>query len=157
MRKSLTSNVLEHIVPVHENWLDLESTASVEVTSEDDSQPVEGALLPNDRRGWRAAGPGTQTLWLVFDKPQTLRRIWLVFEETTIKRTQEFVLRWSGDGGNSKREILRQQWNFSPLDTVRETEDYSVELSNVKILELVIVPDISGGDARASLLELRLA
>jgi hypothetical protein len=42
-------------------------------------------------------------------------------------------------------------------DTVRETEDHSVELSNVKALELVIVPDMSGGEARASLLTLRVA
>jgi hypothetical protein len=92
----------------------------------------------------------------VFDNPQRLRRIWLVFEETETQRTQEFVLRWS-DTGHSFREIVRQQWNFSPPETVRETEDYSVELSDVTVLELKIVPDKSGGEARASLETLRLA
>jgi len=81
----------------------------------------------------------------------------LVFEDTKNSRTQEFVLRWSPDIECSFREIVRQQWNFSPPDSVRETEDYVVELSEVKVLELVIVPDKSGGEVRASLVSLRLA
>jgi len=56
-----------------------------------------------------------QTIRLIFDEPQSLRRIALVFEETEIERTQDFVLRWSGDCGGSFQEIVRQQWNFSPL------------------------------------------
>ena len=52
---------------------------------------------------------------------------------------------------------MRQQWNFSPPNTIREVEDYRVELSQVTILELVIVPDISRGAARASLKSLRLS
>ena len=42
-------------------------------------------------------------------------------------------------------------------DSVRETEDYVVELSEVKVLELMIVPDKSGGEVPASLVSLRLA
>ena len=52
---------------------------------------------------------------------------------------------------------MRQQWNFSPPDTVREVEEYQVELSEVTVLELIIVPDNSGGAARASLKSLRLS
>ena len=40
---------------------------------------------------------------------------------------------------------------------MRETEDYEVVLSEVKELELKILPDKSGGDVRASLVSLRLA
>ena len=127
--------------PPDRDWLDVGSAAVVEVTSEDGAHPVESALLQGEKRGWRAAGPGPQTIRLVFDKPQKLRRIWLKFEETEIKRTQEFVLRWSPDSGRSYREIVRQQWNFSPPETERETEDYAVELSDVTALELNIVPD----------------
>src|SRR5438477_3581274 len=94
---------------------------------------------------------------LIFDQPQRLTRIALVFEETAIKRTQEFVLRWSPDGGRSFRDIVRQQWNFSPPDTVREVEEYQVELSDVTVLELIIVPNNSSGAARASLKNLRLS
>ena len=67
------------------------------------------------------------------------------------------VLRWSGDGGCSFREIVRQQWNFSPPNTTREVEEFQVALSDVAVLELVIVPDISRGSARASLQSLRLS
>jgi hypothetical protein len=66
------------------------------------------------------------------------------------------VLRWSKDGGRSYREILRQQYTFSPPGATREVEDYTVNLDGVTALELTIVPDISGGDARASLISLRL-
>jgi hypothetical protein len=65
-------------------------------------------------------------------------------------------LRWSGDGGRSFLEIERQQWNFSPPDTSREVEEFQVELPGVAVLELIIVPDISRGSARASLKSLRL-
>ncbi len=54
------------------------------------------------------------------------------------------------------REIVRQQWNFSPPNTVRELEDYRVELSNVAALELIISPDIGEAGAVASLTQLRI-
>ena len=66
-------------------------------------------------------------------------------------------LRWSPDGGRSYRDIVRQQWNFSPLTATRELEDYHVELSGVTALELTIVPDQRGGEAQASLAQWRLA
>ena len=46
---------------------------------------------------------------------------------------------------------LQPTWN-----SARE-EEYAVEISDVTVLELSIVPDKSGGEARASLLNLRLA
>jgi hypothetical protein len=157
MRKRKISPAPLSIAPSGQAWLDVERRALVEVTSEENGYPIESALLEAEDRGWRAADPRTQTIRLIFDEPQDLRRIWLVFEDNENTRTQEFVLRWSPDGGHSFREIVRQQWNFSPPDSVRETEDYAVELSDVTILELIIVPDKSGGAARASLASLRLA
>jgi hypothetical protein len=81
----------------------------------------------------------------------------LLFQEDKQERTQQFVLRWSSDGGQSYREIVRQQYNFSPPGTTSECEDYTVDLDGVTALELSIVPDISRGPARASLAQLRLA
>ena len=137
--------------------MDLDHLASVGVSSEDSEHPIESALLQEGKRGWRAAKPGAQTIRLVFDDPQKLKRILLVFEDTENHRTQEFVLRWASDIKGPFREIVRQQWNFSPPDSVRETEDFGVELSEVKVLELMIVPDKSGGRICASLVSLRLA
>ncbi len=156
MRKRQIST-LPSVSPSGQAWLDVERMASVEVTSEEKGYPIESALLGGENRGWRAANPGPQTIRLVFDEPQKLRRIRLAFEDSENTRTQEFVLRWSPDAGHSFREIVRQQWNFSPPDSAREIEDYAVELSEVMVLELIIVPDKSGGAARASLASLRLA
>jgi hypothetical protein len=157
MRKRQISPTPASEPPSSSTWLDVDSAALVEVTSEENGFPIESALLGVEDRGWRAANSGTQTIRLIFDEPQRLRRIWLVFEDSENVRTQEFVLRWSSDNGNSFREIVRQQWNFSPPDSVREAEDYAVELSGVTALELIIVPDKSGGAARASLASFRVA
>jgi hypothetical protein len=140
-----------------EGWLDLEQAAAVEVTSEDKDFPIESSLSIEPGQGWRAAEPGSQTIRLVFDKPQDLRRISLVFEENDVMRTQEFVMRSSSTPSGPFREIVRQQWNFSKPASTREIEDYRVDLSNVTVLELAIVPDVSGGTARASLKSLRLS
>jgi len=157
MRKRLITPISQDAPHLDEGWLDLERAAVVEVTSEDKDYPVEAALVSGEMRGWRAGSPGTQTIRLIFDEPQRLIRIALVFEETETERTQEFVLRWSPDNGASFLEIVRQQWNFSPPKTALEIEDYRVELSGVTVLELVIVPSISRGAARASLKSLRLS
>ncbi len=157
MRKRIITPVQQGTLPPDQNWLDLEGLAEVEITSEDASHPIESALLPDRDSGWRAAGPGEQTIRLLFANPQRLRQIWLNFVETRSERTQEYVLRWSPDDGQSFREIVRQQWNFSPQAATSETEDHHVELPAVTVLELTIIPDISGGDAVASLAQLRLA
>ena len=157
MRKSQITRIPQNAQLRDQAWLDLDRIASVEVTSEESDHPIESALLLEGKGGWRASNPGVQTIRLIFDEPQKLSRILLVFEDTENSRIQEFVLRRSPDVQYSPREIVRQQWNFSPPDSVRETEDYSVELSEVKVLELEIVPNKSGGEVRASLASLRLA
>ena len=139
------------------DWLDLERLVEVEISSEDPAWPVESALLPGGGPGWRAAGGGSQTIRLVFDTPQLLRRIRLEFRETTTERTQEYVIRWSADGGHQFAEVIRQRWNFSPGGSTHQVEDHTVDLQGVTVLELDITPDISGGSAPASLHTLRLA
>ena len=157
MRKRIITPVQQKTESSDLEWLNMEGLAEVEITSEDAAHPIESALLPVRSSGWRAAGPGKQTIRLLFDYPQRLQRIWLNFLEPNTERTQEYVLRWSSDGGQSFREIVRQQWNFSPQGATSETEDLHVELPAVTVLELTIIPDISGGNAVASLAQLRLA
>ena len=41
--------------------------------------------------------------------------------------------------------------------SAEEVEDYRVDLPEVIELELVVTPDVSGGDAHASLAEMRVA
>jgi len=140
-----------------QDWLKPDAIAEVEITSEDAAHPIESALLPGESSGWRAAAPGKQTIRLRFARPQRLRRIRLEFVETRYERSQEYVLRWSPDDGQSFRDIVRQQWNFSPQGATSQTEEHHVELPAVTVLELVINPDTGGGDAVASLARLRLA
>jgi hypothetical protein len=157
----MKKRIITDIQPDHEKsattWLNLEELAEVEITSESSEHPIEGALLSGTGRGWRAATPGTQTIRLLFKNPLNLNRIHLIFLESAIKRTQEYVLRESADNGQTWHEIVRQQWNFSPDGSTRETEDYTLALTGVTALELIITPDISGQRAFASLEKLRLA
>ena len=158
MRKHLITPKPQDSSSPNEAWLDLESAAVAEVTSEEKGYPVESALISGEMQGWPAADSGAQTIRLVFDVPQRIRRIWLVFEETGQSSPKNSCCTGFSDGGRSFREIVRQQWNFSPPDPTRETEGDRVELSEVTALELVIVPDQSRGEAvRASLKSLRLA
>ena len=118
----------------HESYLDLERLARVEITSEEAAHPIESTLAPRPGPGWRAAQSGEQVIRLLFDQSQWLRRIVLVFDEPDRTRTQEFVLRWSADGGQTYREVVRQQYNFAPPDTVHEIETYDVDLAGVTAL-----------------------
>jgi hypothetical protein len=157
MRKQTITSGSEAVSRSGGVWLDIERLAQVEITSESAEHPIESALIPDRGPGWRAAQPGKQTIRLTFDQPVSLGRILLRFEEEEQARTQEFVLRWLPKGQQSRREIVRQQFTFSPPATNQESEDYSVKLDGVTALELEIIPDISGGGAYASLAQLRLA
>jgi hypothetical protein len=157
MRKRIITQGTQGTIPPDEDWLDLEKLAQAELTSEDAAHPIESALKPGAGSGWRASEAGQQTVRLLFDMPLRVRHIHLVFHEDEQERTQEFLLRWSSDGGRSYREIVRQQYNFGPPDNTREAEDYEVDLAGLTVLEISISPDMSGGSARASIAELRLA
>ena len=157
MKKRYISDNLPHKEDLAANWLDLETVCVAEITSEDDRYPIEEALLPNRNRGWRASSPGTQTIRLLFDQPQHIHRIQLNFLENEVERTQEFVLRWSQDNGQTFTEIIRQQWNFSPKESNVELADYTTNLKGVTTIELNIIPDISSEGAIAKLENLRIA
>lgn len=156
MLKRIIGHGPREVAVAEPGWVNIDLLAQVEITSEEVDYPIESALIPGTGLGWRAAQPGEQTICLLFDEPRSLRRIHLIFHEGEQERTQEFVLRWSSDGGQSYREIVRQQYNFSPPEATREVEDYDIDLDGVTALELKIVPDISGGSARASLAQLRV-
>ena len=120
MRKSLITQTPKAPRPAAEDWLDLEHAAAVEVTSEEEGFPVESALLLGETRGWRAASSGAQSLRLVFDQPQTLKHISLVFEEEQTERTQEFVLQWSADkGGRFEKLFASSGTSAHPMQSAK--------------------------------------
>jgi len=139
------------------SWLDLDSIAQVELSSEDAYHTIEAPLAPDGTGSWRASESGEQFIRLIFDQPTDIGSIILEFSEATLTRTQEFVLAYTAQGDSDSKEIVRQQFCFSPPDTTRQKEEYSVELGGVTMLELRIVPDISGGPVCASLKQLRLS
>lgn len=151
MRKRIIGEDRHVVTPADQCWLDVEPLTQIEITSEDPAHPIESALRSGIGSGWQAAAPGEQTIRLLFDVPLRLRQIRIMFQEDEYTRTQEFVLRWSSDGGRSYREIVRQQYIFSPPGTTQEVEDYTVNLDGVTALELQILPDLSHGVAPASL------
>lgn len=159
MRKTLINQAVEKSLFPDLNFLDLELLAQIEFTSECLDHPVESALLLAEDvgTGWQAASGGEQIIRVVFDQTRTIEHVVLVFDETQQSRTQEFVLFWLMDNEDCYREILRQQYHFSPPNTTQEIEHYEVKLNQLKALELRITPDIGGGEACAKLKQLRLA
>lgn len=137
-------------------WINLAEIATVEVTSEDPNFPIESAFT-NAGPGWRAAQKGEQQIRLLFDEPLAVRRMQLHFLEPTAERLQEFTIRWLAADGGQAKEIVRQQWNFSPGGATSQLEDYEVNLAGVSALELVIKPDLTHNQAVASLAAWRVA
>ena len=88
MRKRFTAAVQQNPLPLDQDWLDLENLAEVELTSEDVNHLIEFALLQGRGSGWRAAEPGKETIRLLFEHPQLIRRIRLSFVESVMERTQ---------------------------------------------------------------------
>jgi len=156
MRKRIVQPFHSPQVRTDEGWLDLEQIATIEVTSEDSNFPIEHAFSSNGGPGWRASEAGEQQIRIIFDSPVSVKRTELRFYESEFERTQEFVLRWSPESGGSATEIVRQQWNFSPAGSTTETEQYTVDLEHVSVLELAIRPDLNRTEAIASLASWRV-
>jgi hypothetical protein len=155
MRKRIVS--IDNRSKSLEPWLDLEHIATVEVTSEHPDFPIESVFSTSNKPGWRALDKGEQQIRIIFDQPMSIRRIHLRFVEAEIERTQEFTIRWTGVEGGPPKEVLRQQWNFSPAGSTSEVENHDVCLDGVSSLELAIRPDLGREDAPATLCEWRIA
>jgi hypothetical protein len=140
------------------NEIAIAAIATVLVTSEAPGHPVDhvfGMRGPGGGR-WVAGEPGEQTIILAFDSPVTFRRVLLEVEEPDVARTQELQLAISCDGGQSYRELVRQEYNFSPTGAILEREDWTVTAEDVTHLRLWIKPDKGGKPCRATLTSLTL-
>ena len=159
MRKSIVSPSAVAQTPISDLWRELERIARVEISSEDPQFPIEHALGKKVTTGWRAAATGPQLIRLHFDEPLNIKRLQLHFVDKTAERSQEFAV-YAGAGSELK-EIVRQQWSFSPNGSTEEIEDYTVNLSGITTMELRIDPDRSHDPKQsqhyASLQSLKLA
>jgi hypothetical protein len=143
------------VLPLEEK--DIAALATVFVTSETTDYPIDHAF--DTRRGpggtrWVAAASGEQMLILAFDTAQTIRRVSLEIEELEVSRTQELELSVSSDGGQTYRELRRQEYTFSPPGTTFEREDWAVTAEGITHLQLRIKPDKGGKPYRATLTSL---
>ena len=138
---------------------DIASIATVLVTSEEPDHPIDHVF--DGQRGagarrWIAAEPGEQTVILAFDAPQTIRKLLIDIDEPEVTRTQEMDVSISADGGRTYRELLRQEYTFSPPGTSREHEEWTVNTAGVSHLRVRIKPDKGGKACRATLTTLAL-
>lgn len=137
--------------------LDVPAIATALCTSESASHPVENMFDGRPDTRWVADADGEQTLILAFDTAQALSRVALVIEERTERRTQELDLALSQDGGQTFREHVRQEFNFSPDGATTQREDWQLPSGqHYTHLRLRIRPDKSGG-GRATVTTLTLS
>ncbi len=138
MRKEITGGSRAGVDDAE--WVDLEALARVEVSSEAAGSPIEGALMPGGSRPWVAGAPGKASVTLRFDAPREVGKVRLQCIELEHERSQEWALHALLTGGG-EREVLRQQWNFSPGGSTTEDEVYTLNLPAVAGLRLTIDPD----------------
>jgi hypothetical protein len=140
--------------------IDIAAVATVLVTSEAPEHPVDHAFDAHRGPGgsrWVAGESGEQAVILAFNTPQSIRRVALEIEEPEVARTQELQLAVSTDGGRTYREVLRQEYNFSPPGTSFEREDWTLDAAGVTHLRLMIRPDKGSKPCRATITSLALS
>ncbi|HJT22908.1 MAG TPA: hypothetical protein VJ746_20735 [Nitrospira sp.] len=116
----------------------------VMVTSEMSDHPIDHVFDGHHGPGstkWIADETGDQSVILAFDTPQNLRHVTLEVEETNVERTQELTLSISHDGGKTYREVLRQEYHFSPPGTTFEREEWRVPAEGATHLWVWLRPD----------------
>jgi hypothetical protein len=156
MRKSTISGFGATTAPSGPGaWLDLEDIATAEISSEDPQHPFEQALRTDTANGWRASAPGRQMVRIHFDSPQSIRRINLQFREERVERSQEIAL-FATSSTSVRKELVRQQWVFSPKGAQEEVEDYFFDLKDVTAIELEIDPGRHDQQVVASLESIRI-
>jgi hypothetical protein len=79
-----------------------------------------------------------------FDRPQSTSRLAYEVEERSLERTQEVRVEVSCDHGRTYRQVLAQEYNFSPHGATFQHEELRFEFSDITHLRLTIVPNKMG-------------
>lgn len=136
--------------PADIQWLDLDAVADVTIT-------VGGRRVARRLHAWSADAAGEQVIEIRFRRPTMVSRLRVVSSEAEQSRTQEMAIWASLQRGERHRELLRQQFNFSPNGATEEVEEYALQLEDVSAIQLRIVPCIDGRPAVAHVRDLRVA
>jgi hypothetical protein len=139
--------------------MDIAGCALLAYSSEDPAHPLEHLIDGHCGRGgtrWASARPNvTERLVLEFDHPQRISRLVYEVEECHEERTQEVRVEVSTDLGRTYRQVLAQDYTFSPQGATYQHEDLRLDLPAISHLRLTIVPN-KGGSGVATLTSLRL-
>jgi hypothetical protein len=139
--------------------VDIAGCATIAYSSEDLAHPIENLL--DDRSGvggtyWAGArSDATEQIVIEFDAPQSISRLVYEVEETRLERTQEVRIEVSSDSGRTYRQLLAQDYTFSPQGATFQREDLRLNVSAVTHLRLTIMP-AKNGSGKATLVSLRL-
>jgi F5/8 type C domain len=139
--------------------VDIASCATIAYSSENPAHPVEYLLDGRSGPGatrWISARPDmTEQIVVEFDQPQTISRLVYEVEEAVRERTQEVRVEVSEDAGRTYRQILVQEYTFSPEGATYQREDQRLNFRQVSHLRVTIVPN-KNGSGTATLTSLRL-
>ena len=139
--------------------IDIASHAVLAYTSDDPNHPIDNLIDGHYGRQstfWAAAKPDTMERIVVeFDRPQSVS--WMVYEveDCACARTQQVSVDVSSDGGRTYRQMLVQEYTFSPAGATFQREVQRLNLPPISHLRLTIVPD-KHGSGSAKLNSLRL-
>ncbi len=139
--------------------IDIASHTTLGYSSEDSDHPVEYLIDKHFGQGatrWASARPNTtEYIVLEFDHAQKVSRIIYEVEECRQERTQEVRVEVWDDHVRTYRQVLVQEYTFSPQGATFEHEDVQLDLPAITHLRLTIVPN-KGGSGVATLTSLRL-
>jgi hypothetical protein len=139
--------------------IDIASHAVLAYTSDDPDHPIENLIDDHYGRGgtfWAAARPNTtERIVVEFDRPQSIACLIYEVEECSGERTQEVRVEASSDGARTYRQVLVQEYTFSPSGATFQREEQRLNLPSITHLRLTIVPD-KHGSGPAKLNSLRL-
>jgi hypothetical protein len=132
------------------HWLDPDVVAEVTLV-------CGGRRISRPRGIWSSDSPGEQMIEMRFHEPMSISMLRIISSELQQSRTQEMTVWASLHRGEQHREVVRQQFNFSPFGATEEIEQFVVELDDVSAIQLRIVPSIDGRRAVARVNGLWLA
>lgn len=139
--------------------VDVASLASFRFSSEDPNHPldhlIDGCCGRGGTRWAGAQADTTECIELEFDPAQEISRLIYEVEESRVERTQQVRVEISTDRGRIYRQVLAQDFNFSPHGATFQREEIGLDAGPVTHVKLTIVPS-KGGSGVATLTSLQL-
>jgi hypothetical protein len=159
LRKRLMDEPRGSAAPERGGEIDIAGSATIVYSSEDADHPVEFLIDQHRGQGGTCWASGhsdeTEQIVLEFDNPQPISCLVYDVEESRRERTQEVRVAVSSDHGRTYRQVLVQEYTFSPQGATFQHEELRLDLAAITHLRLTIVPNKSGSGV-ATLTSLRL-